>query len=405
MAIPGEALLQDHDPLELALPFTNEQRAGLQCDALPSLWGATVEGDAGAVLLLGAKVPPDRFVEIAESVRQESIGEHPHQEPAREMGRRFAAQMGAPLTAQSIEITALEIRHDRQNRDIARRGSPRCCRHRTRRYQPGLGFRAAHADHAARFALGLGSRRPPTSSVWTATRSPLSAGAPEIQYTDSPAPIRSRVTAYPRLRSPVIAARVVCASHPVAWVRSTMVAPSARRSRSIISASLLPSRGAAVGACRPASSRVTPFFASGRSRGCDASPGSIASCGPSSTAIAFNPAAVNLSVKLRPVSSRRQSGDRGFAWISRAKPSFTSLAPALLTAAPFIVSGAAKQRSSRCAAALIITSCASVSLTLMIQPFLSSRRPGRSEPLTGTSPGSAEAEGAVGSSAHHARRV
>src|SRR5271166_3482997 len=68
LAIPGEALLQDHDPLELALPFTNEQRAGLQCDALPSLWGATVEGDAGAVLLLGAKVPPDRFVEIAESI-------------------------------------------------------------------------------------------------------------------------------------------------------------------------------------------------------------------------------------------------------------------------------------------------------------------------------------------------
>ena len=54
---------------------------------------------------------------------------------------------------------------------------------------------------------------------------------------------------------------------------------------------------------------------------------------------------------------------------------------------PFIVSGAAKQRSSRCAAALIITSCASVSLTLIMQPFLSSRRPGQSEPLTRTSPG------------------
>ena len=40
-----------------------------------------------------------------------------------------------------------------------------------------------------------------------------------------------------------------------------------------------------------------------------------------------NPAAVNLSAKLRPVSSRRQSGVPGFAWISRAKPSFTSLAP------------------------------------------------------------------------------
>src|SRR5208337_3297701 len=79
----------------------------------------------------------------------------------------------------------------------------------------------------------------------------------------------------------------------------------------------------------------------------------------------------------------------GFAWISRAKPSFTSLAPALLTTAPFIVSGAAKQRSSRCAAALIISSCASVSLTLMIQPFLSIpearsiRAPHRNEPPIG----------------------
>src|SRR5271157_2533533 len=260
------------------------------------------------------------------------------------MGRRFAAQMGAPLTAQSVEIAALEIRHDRQYGDIARQRSPRRCRHRTLRCLPGFGFRAAHADHAARFVLGLGSRRPPTASVWTATRSPLSAEAPEIRYTDSPAPIRSRVTAYPRLRSPVIAARVVCASHPVAWVRSTMDAPSARCSRSMISASLLPSRGAAVGACRPTSSRLTPFFASGRSRGCDASPGSIASCGPSSTAIAFNPAAVNLSATLRPASSRRHSGVPGFAWISRAKPSFTSLAPALLTTAPFIVSGAAATR-------------------------------------------------------------
>ena len=52
-----------------------------------------------------------------------------------------------------------------------------------------------------------------------------------------------------------------------------------------------------------------------------------------------------------------------------------------------------------------LPSCALVSLTLMVQPFLSSRRLGRSEPLTGTSPGSAEAEGAVGSPAPHARRV
>ena len=72
----------------------------------------------------------------------------------------------------------------------------------------------------------------------------------------------------------------------------------------------------------------------------------------------------------------------------------------------------ALHRLGRCQAAvltlgraLIITSCASVSLTLMIRPFLSSRRPGRSEPRTRTSPGSAEAARVVGSPAHHARRV
>src|ERR1700722_14585820 len=72
---------------------------------------------------------------------------------------------------------------------------------------------------------------------------------------------------------------------------------------------------------------------------------------------------------------------------------------------PFIVSGAAKQRSSRCPAALIITSCTSVSLTLMIQPFLSSRRPDDPGPLTRTSPGSTKADGAVGSRALAAPRL
>ena len=52
-----------------------------------------------------------------------------------------------------------------------------------------------------------------------------------------------------------------------------------------------------------------------------------------------------------------------------------SLALTLLRVAPFTVFGTAKQRSSRCAAALIITSYASVSLTLVIQPLLPSRRP------------------------------
>jgi len=74
-------------------------------------------------------------------------------------------------------------------------------------------------------------------------------------------------------------------------------------------------------------------------------------------------------------SSRRRTGMAAFALISRTKPSLISLALTLLRVAPFTVFGAAKQRSSRCAAALIITSYASVSLTLVIQPLLPSRRP------------------------------
>ena len=106
-------------------------------------------------------------------------------------------------------------------------------------------------------------------------------------------------------------------------------------------------------------------------------------------------------MSLRP-ASRRQTGIPAFARTSRTKPSFTSFSLTLVRIAPFILSGAVKQRSSRCAAALSITSWVSVSLTLMIQPFLSSWRPERSGPLTRTSPGSAKAEGAVGSRAHRA---
>jgi hypothetical protein len=57
----------------------------------------------------------------------------------------------------------------------------------------------------------------------------------------------------------------------------------------------------------------------------------------------------------------------------KAEPDSRALT--LLRVARFTVFGAAKQRSSRRAAALIITSYASVSLTLVIQPLLPSRRP------------------------------
>src|SRR5271156_2201667 len=109
LAIPSEALFQDHDPLEPAVPFTHEQRAGPQTQALSRLRPAAVERSDDAILFPRAKDPSDRFVEIAEGVRLEPTGQDPYQKPAWKMGRGFAAQVGAPLTAQPIEIKALKI--------------------------------------------------------------------------------------------------------------------------------------------------------------------------------------------------------------------------------------------------------------------------------------------------------
>ena len=113
LAIPGETLPQDHDSLEPPLPFSHEQGAGLQTDALSRLRRAPAERSGGIIVLLGAKNPLDRFFETAKSVRLEPIGQHPHQQPAWEMVGRLAAQMSAPMAAQSIEIMALEIGQDR----------------------------------------------------------------------------------------------------------------------------------------------------------------------------------------------------------------------------------------------------------------------------------------------------
>jgi putative transposase len=76
LAIPGEAFLQDHDSLELPFPFAHEQRAGLQTQALGRLGRAAVERSANAILFPRAKDPSDPFVEIAQSVGLQSIGQH-----------------------------------------------------------------------------------------------------------------------------------------------------------------------------------------------------------------------------------------------------------------------------------------------------------------------------------------
>src|SRR5271157_3055795 len=61
-----------------------------------------------------------------------------------------------------------------------------------------------------------------------------------------------------------------------------------------------------------------------------------------------------------------------------------NLALTLLRPAPFIESGTTKQRSPRCAAAVIITSCASVTLPL-IQEARTIRAPHQDEPRIGQS--------------------
>src|SRR5271154_2216724 len=100
LAIPGEASLEDHYPLELAIPFSYYHCAGLQADAVSRLRRAPVEGHGRTPLLVEVKHPLNRLVETAERIGLQSIGQHSHQQPALEMDRRLAAQMGAPLAAQ-----------------------------------------------------------------------------------------------------------------------------------------------------------------------------------------------------------------------------------------------------------------------------------------------------------------
>jgi hypothetical protein len=96
------------------------------------------------------------------------------------MGGRSATQMGAPMTAQSIEIEALEVGDDRQKGSIERQRSGQRCRHRMLCHAPGVGSRGGHADYAACVALRLGPR-PSIASRCRTVRSLLSEGASEIR--------------------------------------------------------------------------------------------------------------------------------------------------------------------------------------------------------------------------------
>jgi hypothetical protein len=89
-------------------------------------------------------------------------------------------QMGAPLTAQPMEIEALEVSDDRQKGSIQRQQSARRWRRRSLPRPPGACSRGGHADYAACIAFRLGPR-PSIASRSRSGRSPRSAGTSEIR--------------------------------------------------------------------------------------------------------------------------------------------------------------------------------------------------------------------------------
>src|SRR5258708_30944055 len=92
----------------------------------------------------------------------------------------------------------------------------------------------------------------------------------------------------------------------------------------------------------------------------------------SSMPIALAPATVSFRAYDAPdCSSRRQIGSFLFALVSFARPMEISFFETFCDAPPFSVSGVKRQRSLRWAAALSRTSCESVSLMDMDEPFAS----------------------------------
>ena len=93
------------------------------------------------------------------------------------MGGRFAAQMGAPLTAQPIEIEALEIGDDRRTEASSGSEAPGVVA--IGRFATRLEFARAEVIRLRRLPhLPLGPR-PSIAAHGSTVRSPLSADAPE----------------------------------------------------------------------------------------------------------------------------------------------------------------------------------------------------------------------------------
>ena len=76
-AIPRETLVEDHHPLQPAVPLANEQRADFEADPIARRWPSHLEQAAtrgpNAFAFRLAKMPQRRLVEIAKRRGLQSI--------------------------------------------------------------------------------------------------------------------------------------------------------------------------------------------------------------------------------------------------------------------------------------------------------------------------------------------
>ena len=91
-AVPGAPVVEDHDPLETAVPFADQQSSGLEPDALARCRAAGCKGTSaprleGSVPGL-AQAPQHRPIEISECRGLDPIGEDAQEQPSRQMGGR-----------------------------------------------------------------------------------------------------------------------------------------------------------------------------------------------------------------------------------------------------------------------------------------------------------------------------
>ncbi len=113
-AIPSVPLVEDHDALDAAVPFADEESSRPEPDALARCRsagrkGTSLSGLEGFALHL-AQTPQDRRIEIPECRGLDAIGKHAREEPSWKMGGSDPAQLVSPLEAKLIQVEAGKAR-------------------------------------------------------------------------------------------------------------------------------------------------------------------------------------------------------------------------------------------------------------------------------------------------------